>query len=109
MLAAIRRRTGLPHRIVVDEAHYFLHEPNIRELLDLDLGAYTLVTYRLSDLHPDVRKALELLIVKRMTDPQEIAYAGENGERTDVRIGMAKELACLDHRPGGSSAGSIEA
>lgn len=72
MLAALRRTTGLPHRIVVDEAHYFLHEPNIRELLDLNLGAYTLVTYRLSDLHPEVRKAVELLMVKRITDPQEI-------------------------------------
>jgi hypothetical protein len=71
-LAAIRRRTGLPHRIVVDEAHYFLHEPNIRDLLDLNLGAYTLVTYRLSDLHPEVRKALEIMIVKRTTDPQEV-------------------------------------
>jgi hydroxymethylpyrimidine pyrophosphatase-like HAD family hydrolase len=72
MLAAIRRTTGLPHRIVIDEAHYFLHEPNVRELLDLTLGAYTLVTYRLSDLHPDLRKAIEGVIVKRMTEPREI-------------------------------------
>jgi hydroxymethylpyrimidine pyrophosphatase-like HAD family hydrolase len=72
LLAAIRRTTGFPHRIVVDEAHYFLHEPNIRDLLDLNLGAYTLVTYRLSDLHPDVRRVVEMLIVKRITDPQEI-------------------------------------
>jgi hypothetical protein len=72
LLAAIRRTTGLPHRIVVDEAHYFLHEPNIRELLDLNLGAYTFITYRLSDLHAEVRNAVEVLIVKRITDSQEI-------------------------------------
>src|SRR5208283_1972047 len=36
MLASLRRATGLPHRIVVDEAHYFLHEPNVKELLDFD-------------------------------------------------------------------------
>ena len=66
MLAAIRRSRGLPHRIVVDEAHYFLHEPKVRELLDFTLGAYTLVTYRLSDLHPDVRNAVEVLILKRV-------------------------------------------
>ena len=71
-LAALRRTTGLPHRIVVDEAHYFLHERNIGELLDLNLGAYTLVTYRLNDLHPDVQKALEVLVIKRITDPREI-------------------------------------
>jgi hydroxymethylpyrimidine pyrophosphatase-like HAD family hydrolase len=73
MLASLRRATGLPHRIVIDEAHYFLHEPNVRELVDFDLGAYTLVTYRLSDLHPDLRKAMEVIIVKRTTDLLEIS------------------------------------
>src|SRR5579863_2743395 len=72
MLAAIRRSTGLPHRIVIDEAHYFLHEPNARELLDLTLGAYTLVTYRMSDVHPDLRRAIEGVIVKRTTEPREL-------------------------------------
>jgi hydroxymethylpyrimidine pyrophosphatase-like HAD family hydrolase len=71
MLAAIRRNTGLPHRIVIDEAHYFLHEANVGELLDLTLGAYTLVTYRLADLHPDLRNAIECIIVKRTTEPHE--------------------------------------
>jgi hydroxymethylpyrimidine pyrophosphatase-like HAD family hydrolase len=71
MLAAIRKNTGLPHRIVIDEAHYFLHEPNVGELLDLTLGAYTLVTYRLGDLHPNLRKAIECSIVKRTTEPRE--------------------------------------
>jgi hypothetical protein len=71
MLAAIRRSTGLPHRIVIDEAHYFLHEPNVSELLDLNLGAYTLVTYRLADLHPSLRNAIECIIVKRTTDLHE--------------------------------------
>jgi hydroxymethylpyrimidine pyrophosphatase-like HAD family hydrolase len=71
MLAAIRRNTGLPHRIVIDEAHYFLHDPNVSELLDLTLGAYTLVTYRLVDLHPNLRNAMECIIVKRTTAPHE--------------------------------------
>jgi hydroxymethylpyrimidine pyrophosphatase-like HAD family hydrolase len=72
MLASQRRTTGLPHRIVVDEAHYFLHEPNVRDLVDFDLGAYTFVTYRLSDIHSDLRKVIEGTIVKRTTDPREI-------------------------------------
>lgn len=71
MLAAIRRTTGLPHRIVIDEAHYFLHEPNVGELLDLSLGAYTLITYRLADLPLALRNAIECIIVKRTTSPQE--------------------------------------
>ena len=35
MLASLRQTTGLPHRIVVDEAHYFIHAPNAQQLLDL--------------------------------------------------------------------------
>jgi len=87
MLASLRRTTGLPHRIVVDEAHYFLHEPDVRELLDLDLGAYTLVTYRLSDLHPDLRAAIQGIIVKRTTDPHEVhtlaAMVGESDAESE--------------------------
>ncbi|HYM07713.1 MAG TPA: HAD hydrolase family protein [Terriglobales bacterium] len=71
MLAALRRNTGLPHRIVIDEAHYFLHESNVGELLDLTLSAYTLVTYRLADLHPKLRNAIECIIVKRTTESVE--------------------------------------
>jgi hypothetical protein len=72
MLASLRRRTGLPHRVVVDEAHYFLHEPNIKELLDMELGAYTIVTYRPSDLHPDLLGAIEIVVAKRLTNVHEV-------------------------------------
>jgi len=72
MLASLRRSTGLPHRIVIDEAHYFLRESNVKQLLDMELGAYTLVTYRPSDLHPDLRKGIEAVIVKRLTHAQEV-------------------------------------
>jgi len=72
MLASVRRNTGLPHRIVVDEAHYFLREPNIKELLDLELGAYTLVTYRPSDLHADIRTAIDVVVAKRLSNNHEV-------------------------------------
>jgi hydroxymethylpyrimidine pyrophosphatase-like HAD family hydrolase len=72
MVAAIRKSTGLPHRIVIDEAHYFLNDPRARELLDLNLNAYTLVTYRPSDLNADLRGAIEAVLVKRTTDPREL-------------------------------------
>jgi len=72
MLASLRRTTGLPHRIVVDEAHYFLSEPNVTQLLDFELGAYTIVTYRPSDLHPDLRRGLHVIIAKRLTQAKEV-------------------------------------
>ena len=72
VLASLRRSRGFPHAIGLDEAHYFLHNPEAAELLDLELGAYGLVTYRLSDVHPDLLKAMDVVIVNRTTDPDEI-------------------------------------
>ena len=102
MLASLRRSTGLPHRIVVDEAHYFLHEPNVRDLIDFDLGAYTLVTYRLSDLHPNLRKAIEGIVVKRTTDLREVStlleMAGSTNAESEWRSifgGLAVDEAVL--------------
>jgi hydroxymethylpyrimidine pyrophosphatase-like HAD family hydrolase len=71
-LATLRRHTGLPHRIIVDEAHYFLDDPHAQNLLDLDASAYTLVTYRASMLRPDLLAASEAVIVTRESDPQEV-------------------------------------
>ena len=72
MLAAVRRTTGLPHRIVVDEARYFLHEPNSKQLLDMELSAYLIVTYRPSDLEPDIRGAIDVIITKRLANIHEV-------------------------------------
>jgi len=79
-LADVRRRTGAPHRIVLDEAHYFLHEPDVKALLDLDLGGYTLVTYEPSRLHADVLAATEAVIVTRMTDARELELLAAGGQ-----------------------------
>ena len=87
MLASLRRTTGLPHRIVVDEAHYFLHDPNIKRLLDVELGAYTIVTYRPSDLHPDLLGAIDVVVAKRLTDVHEVEtlLAMAKDKRVDPR------------------------
>lgn len=71
-LAMLRRHTGLPHHIVVDEAHYFLHASDVRDLLDLDLSGYILVTYRASRLHSDLLAASQAVIVTRESDPYEV-------------------------------------
>jgi hypothetical protein len=70
-LAMLRRHAGLPHRIVVDEAHYFLHGESAR-LLDLDLNGYTLVSYRASRLPATVLSASQAVIVTRESDPHEV-------------------------------------
>ena len=72
-VGTLRRRTGLPHRIVIDEAHYFLHDQDANRLLDLDLGAYTLVTYRTSQLHPDILENAEAIVATRESNPEEVS------------------------------------
>jgi hydroxymethylpyrimidine pyrophosphatase-like HAD family hydrolase len=71
-LAMLRRRTGLPHRIVLDEAHYFLQDPESRRLLDLELSGYTFVTYRASMLCSESLRASQAILVTRESDPAEI-------------------------------------
>jgi hydroxymethylpyrimidine pyrophosphatase-like HAD family hydrolase len=100
-LAQLRRETGLPHRIVVDEAHYFLHGTDVLRLLDLDLAGYTLVTYRVSQLRKEVLTASACVIVMRLTDEQEIQvlltlYEVEDKSRwTAILAGLAIDEAVL--------------
>ena len=109
MLASLRRATGLPHRIVVDEAHYFLHEPNVKQLLDLELGAYALVTYRPSDLYPDLRKAMDVVVAKRLTNPQEVQTLLTMVKGRDVEPEWATTLRALAPSEAAILPGSDEA
>ena len=74
MLAAMRRSTGLPHRIVIDEAHYFLRRP---ALVELEQGGHVLVTYRLAELAPQLRQGVEALIATRVSQPAELEVLRE--------------------------------
>jgi hydroxymethylpyrimidine pyrophosphatase-like HAD family hydrolase len=71
LLTQLRRDTGLPHRVVVDEAHYFLHDSAEAAAIDLELGGYTLLTYRIAGLQRDVLRSAECVIVTRETDAAE--------------------------------------
>jgi hydroxymethylpyrimidine pyrophosphatase-like HAD family hydrolase len=73
LLAAERRRTGLPHKIVVDEAHQFLAGPQTAALVDAELGGYVWITYRVSHLDPAVCPEDAVRIVTRESEPAEIA------------------------------------
>jgi hypothetical protein len=68
----MRRRTGLPHRIVVDEAHYFLHDASAHHLLDLERNGYTVVTYCASRLPPELLAATEVMISTCESNPAEV-------------------------------------
>jgi hydroxymethylpyrimidine pyrophosphatase-like HAD family hydrolase len=80
-----RRRTGLPHRIVVDEADHFLGGSEVDQLLDLELGGYTLITGRASRLKSELLGAMEAIVVTRERDTREAralqAMCGVDDER----------------------------
>ncbi len=72
LLNALRRRAGLPHKILIDEAHYYLGGPESDRLLDPELEGYILISYRISGLAPSIRKTTDsVVIVTRETDPRE--------------------------------------
>lgn len=71
-LNQMRRRTGLPHRILLDEAHYFLQDAGAQHLLDLDSNGYIVVTYRASRLPEELLAATEVALVACESDPAEI-------------------------------------
>ena len=71
-LNTLRRRTGLPHRIVLDEAHHFLHEADTSPLIDLTFNGYIVVTYCASRLPRELRGATEVVIVTCESDATEV-------------------------------------
>jgi hypothetical protein len=73
VLSRLRRARGLPHRIVIDEAHYFLDGDDAGRLLDLRDNGYTLVTYRTSHLPRAVLDASDVVLVTCESDPAEVA------------------------------------
>jgi hypothetical protein len=97
----LRRSTGLPHRVVVDEAHYFLNRLDDLPLFDQELGGYLLVTYRISDLSPAILRASEAVIVTRVADRQQalallaLAPGIETSEGLTLLAGLSIEEAAL--------------
>ncbi len=72
LVAECRRRRGYPHRILLDESHYFLNAADDSALLDLDLGAYTLVTWRPSELGASVSNVIDIVAVTRLAEKSEV-------------------------------------
>jgi len=72
LLVTLRRQTGLPHKILLDEAHYYLGGPDSTRLIDPELAGYILVTYRASGLAPAIRETCDAVVmITRETDEDE--------------------------------------
>ena len=69
----LREHTGLPHCIVLDEAHYFLYDQqHERKLHNLQLDFSILVSYRASLLHTSILRDAETILITRESNPHEI-------------------------------------
>jgi hypothetical protein len=94
-IALLRRRIGVPHRIVLDEAHYFLDSSNCDALLDLQLAGNTLASYRISQLPHEVVEASEAIIATRVSDQREAATLVARVGGCEARTQWSQVLASL--------------
>jgi hydroxymethylpyrimidine pyrophosphatase-like HAD family hydrolase len=110
VLASARRQRGFPHRIVVDEAHYFLQGPAAGDLLDLEMNAYTLATYKASQLDPRILAAADTVLVTKESNAAEVralhalARGRDSEERWRGLLGALamNEAALVDISAGGA-------
>lgn len=72
LVAEHRRERGYPHRILLDECHYFLGHSHGKHLLDSQLDGYTLVTYRPSQLPKSVLKLIDVVAVTRLAGHEDV-------------------------------------
>jgi hypothetical protein len=70
---ALHRALGVPHLVVLDEAHYFLHRHADADVLDAKLGGWFLVTYRNADLALGVLDACAFIVATRIADRRLVA------------------------------------
>jgi hydroxymethylpyrimidine pyrophosphatase-like HAD family hydrolase len=83
MLVVLRKQSGLPHWIIVDEAHYFLTQADDGPGVISDLTACILISYLSSHLPPQILNAMETIIATPLTNPEEVqnlvALCGAHG------------------------------
>ena len=73
LIREFRERLGLPHWVVLDEAHYSLHRDGVEErAIGMGEKGFCLVTYKPSLIRPSVLKAMDILILGRTTAPGEL-------------------------------------
>ncbi len=110
LLMAWRRRTGLPHKILLDEAHYYLGGSAGPGLIDPELAGYIFVTYRVSSLAMSIRGCPDnVVLITRETDAREAAALldlcrpSPSGASADMVAALATNEAAL--LPGAEESG----
>ena len=95
-ISRLRQRTGLPHRVVLDEAHYFLDAAEGGDAIPLDEEGFTFATYRASRLPVHILKSSQVVIVTCESDAAEIAalhHTCNSKEPVEAWIAVLTRLA----------------
>ena len=75
LIGRLRRRLGLPHWVVLDEAHYSLHPEGVADpVTGVEEKGFCVATYRARWLRPSVMKAVDIFVLARTTAPEELAF-----------------------------------
>jgi hydroxymethylpyrimidine pyrophosphatase-like HAD family hydrolase len=69
-LFAMRRESGLPHRVVLDEAHYFLCPGSCAVATAAPDAGLLVISYRVRELDPRVLQSMGTVISTRDSDPE---------------------------------------
>lgn len=97
LVRALRSRRGLPHWVVLDEAHYALHASGVGERsAHLAQRGFLLVTYRAAWLRESAPDDVDLFVLARTTDAQELAWLrgqlAARGVASDAVVGALPDL-----------------
>lgn len=90
LLVTLRRGTGLPHKILLDEAHHFLSGPDSSRLIDPELAGYILVTYRISSLPAAIRLTTDAVVI--------VTHESDSDEAKAL-LEMCRPQPCATVRP----------
>jgi len=72
-----RRSVGRPHWTLIEEAHYSLHDGGVpADALGVEDRGFCFVTYRPSWLGKQVPQAVDVFVLARTTDSEELAVLG---------------------------------
>jgi hydroxymethylpyrimidine pyrophosphatase-like HAD family hydrolase len=95
LIAGLRRQNGLPHRILVDEAHYFAVGSDGGLLIDSTAGGYTLVTYRPIDLPQPLRQGCVVKLAARTTESVQLGVLQAGASPAQMgRLSLGEAVLC---------------
>jgi hypothetical protein len=75
LLRERRQRRGIPHWIILDEAHYSLHREGVADrVIGIQDKGFCLITYRASWLRESVAQGIDVFLFARTTVTSELAF-----------------------------------